>query len=556
LRWTSVLTILAMLAVVPTTAAQGEDIPGYTFEEGVDGGTMTGAWVGPCCTGVDSTNPISGSVGAQDFNQNVYQPLVTYLIDPETGGYGDLLPFLATDWQTSDDGLVWTFSLREGVTWHDGTPFTADDVIFTLTLCNDPEVGCTYGAGISGIEGAQAFKDGTAETISGLAAPDPSTVTITLAAPNSEFLDALTVIPMLQKASLGEIPPAEVTASTYWSTPGQAMGTGPFMITDYSAGQFLELSRYDDYWGGRPHLDKILRRQFQDPATALVAFDAGEIDLTYLTADEVAREQTNENARIIAGPSQVDNAIVFNQTAHEAFASKEFRQAMQHAIDRESILANLYGGGGETLDCLFGNPDHQGTKTYEYDPDKARELLATAGIDPATLPEFVFDTYYNDPLSLNVMTAIQQNWADIGFKVRIEQMEPSAWVKKYYDDGASQISFLGAQNAPTGNVATTYFLSTSDYEGGNGSNGWVGWHYDNPEADRLIKEGVEALDPADATAAYQQLCTLLAEDIPWNVMWQTTRYFIVNNRIGNFYLTPAPGGGAYYNASEKWFIKP
>jgi peptide/nickel transport system substrate-binding protein len=194
--------------------------------------------------------------------------------------------------------------------------------------------------------------------------------------------------------------------------------------------------------------------------------------------------------------------------------------------------------------------------SYDYDPDKARELLATAGIDPATLGEVVFDTYYNDPLSLNVMTAIQANWADIGFNVRIEQMEPSAWVEKYYNQGASQISFLGAQNAPTGNVATTYFLSTSDYEGGNGSNGWKGWHYDNPAADRLIREGVEALDPAESTAAFQQLCTLLAEDIPWNVMWQTTRYFIVNNRIGNFYLTPAPGGGAYYNASEKWFIKP
>jgi peptide/nickel transport system substrate-binding protein len=552
-----VLTVVAMLGVVATTAAQSEDIPGYTFEEGVDGGTMTGAWVGPCCTGVDSANPISGSVGAQDFNQNVYQPLVTYAIDPETGGYGELLPFLATSWETSDDGLTWTFHLRDGVTWHDGTPFTADDVIFTLTLCNNSDVGCTYGAGISGISGAAAYKDGSSETISGLAAPDPLTVTIETDAPNAGMLDALTVIPMLQKSSLGQIAPAEIKESTYWSTPGTAMGTGPFMVSDYSPGQFMELSRYDDYWGGRAHLDKILRREFKDPATALIAFDAGEVDLTYLTADEVAREQSNTNARIIPGPSQVDNAIVFNQTANEAFANPDFRHAMQHAIDRDSIIANLYGGGGEKLDCLFGNPAYHGTETtYDYDPDKARELLQTAGIDVTTLPEFVFDTYYNDPLSLNVMTAIQQNWADIGFKVRIEQMEPSAWVKKYYDDGASQISFLGAQNGPDGNIATTYYLSTSDYEGGNGSNGWVGWHYDSPAADELILKGRETFDTAGRAEAYQELCKVLSDDMPWNIMWQTTRYFIVNNRIGNFYLTPAPGGGAYYNASEKWFIKP
>ena len=114
-------------------------------------------------------------------------------------------------------------------------------------------------------------------------------------------------------------------------------------------------------------------------------------------------------------------------------------------------------------------------------------------------------------------------------------MDPAAWIKQYYDDGASQISFIGAQNGPDGNIATTYFLSTSDYEGGNGSNGWKGWHYDNPEADELILQGRATIDPAAAAEAYQELCAVLADDMPWNVMWQTTRYFIVNNRIGNFY---------------------
>jgi peptide/nickel transport system substrate-binding protein len=429
--------------------------------------------------------------------------------------------------------------------------------VFTLTLCNDSKVGCTYGAGISGITGAGDYKSGKATSISGITSPDPQTVVVATDAPNAGMLDALSVIPMLQKKSLGAIAPDQVTKSPYWTTPGQATGTGPFKVTGYQAGQFMELSRFDDYWGGKPLLDKIIRKEYKDPATALIAFDKGEVQLTYLTADEVNREQSNAAARIIAGPSQVDNAVVFNQTVNPAFANKDFRHAMQYAIDRDSIITNLYNGKGDKLDCLFGNPAYHGKETtYAYDPEKAKSLLQTAGIDPSTLPEFTFDTYYNDPLSLNVMTAIQENWAAVGFKVKIQQMDPAAWVKKYYDDGKSQISFLGAQNGPDGNIATTYFLSTSDYAGGNGSNGWKGWKYSNPQADTLIKQGRETVDASARAGVYQDLCAVLSDDMPWNIMWQTTRYFIVSNKVGNFFLTPAPGGGAYYNASEKWFIKP
>ena len=203
----------------------------------------------------------------------------------------------------------------------------------------------------------------------------------------------------------------------------------------------------------------------------------------------------------------MDNAIVFNQTVDPAFAKKEFRQAMEYAIDRDSIIKNLYNGNGTPLSCLLGNPAYHGTEeTYAYDPEKAKALLATAGVDPSTLREFTFDTYYNDPLSLNVMTAIQANWQALGFKVKIQQMDPAAWVEKYYNQGKSEISFLGAQNGPDGNIAAGYYLSTADYEGGNGSNGWKGWKYDNPAADDLINKGSAVFDPAARAAIYQDLC--------------------------------------------------
>jgi len=551
--------LIAVVALLLSAGAPSSlaTAAGASFSQATTaGGTFTGAWVGPCCVGIANANPLIAG-GDQHFLSKIYEPLVTYSIDKTTGGYGPIVPALAKDWTTSTDGLTWTFHLQPNVTWQDGSPFTADDVIFTLTLCESPNVGCVYGGGISNITGAADVKNGKSTTLAGVAAPDPQTVTITTDTPNAAMLDALSVIWIVQKKSLSSIPIDQITKSPYWTTPGQAVGTGPFKITNYVDGQFMELSRYDGYWRGKPVLDKIVRREFKDPATALLAFDKGEIDFTYVTADEVTREQSNTNATIIAGPSQVDNAIVFNPLVNPAFGNKLFKQAMEFAIDRKSIITNLYNGEGQALPCLFGNPAYVApdTEMYDYNPDKAKALIAQSGVDMGSLPTFTFDTYYNDPLSLNVMTAIQKNWADIGFNVTIKQMDSAAWTNQFYNQGKSEVSFEGAQNGPDGNIAATYFLSTASQESGAGNNGWKGYVYSNPQVDTLINQGRSTFDPAQRATIYQSLCKVLADDLPWNIMWQTTRYWIVSNKVQNFQLTPAPGGGSYYDAAETWSIQ-
>src|SRR5439155_20135593 len=141
---------------------------------------------------------------------------------------------------------------------------------------------------------------------------------------------------------------------------------------------------------------------------------------------------------------------------------------------RKSMIDNLYNGAGQTLPCLFGNPSYVAadTEMYDYNPDTAKALIQQSGVDIASLPTFTFDTYYNDPLSLNVMTAIQQNWADIGFNVTIKQMDSAAWTNQYYNQGASQVSFIGAQNGPDGNMAAPVFLSPASQRSAPGNNGW------------------------------------------------------------------------------------
>jgi len=555
----------ASVAPSPSSAAVAP-VPGYSFDPNPPtGGTFTGAWAGPCCVGIANANPLIAG-GDQQWLSLIYEPLVTYSIDPKTNGYGPIIGALAQSWETSTDGLTWTFHLQPGVKWQDGTPFTAADVVYTLTLCETKAVSCVYAGGISNITGAAAVKAGTATTLSGVAAPDPMTVTIHTDTPNAAMLDALSVIWIVQQASVSKLTPASLDKDPYWTTPndatgkGGAQGTGPFFVSQYTAGQFEELAANPLYWRGAPHLANIIRKEFADPATALIAFDAGQVEHAYLTADEVKRESANANARILAGPSQVDNAVVFNPNANPAFANKLFRQAMEYAIDRQSIIKNLYNGNGVALPCLFGNPADTTPAQlamYPYDPAKAKALIAQAGIDMSKLPTFTFDTYYNDPLSLSVMTAIQANWAAVGLNVKIDQMDPAAWTKQYYNDGKSQISFLGAQNgAADANIASTYFLSTARFDTGAGDNGWKGYAYSNPQVDTLLKSGVSTFDPAARATIYQQLCGILATDLPWNIMWQTTRYFIVSTKIGNFYETPAPGGGSFYAGAEQWYVKP
>ena len=513
------------------------------------GGTFVAAWVGPCCLDVDTNNALAAG-GDYHWWNKIYGRLFTYEVDGDR--YGALTGDHAESWSTSEDGLTWTIKLRDGITWHDGTPFTADDVKFTIELCSNPAAGgCVWS--FSMIEGVDAIKDGSATEASGIKVVDPLTLEITTTAPFSLLPDALSEIFLLPKHSLGAVPVDQIAGSDWWTT--QAIGTGPFKWSKYTPGQSIELVRNDDYWRGAPKLDGIIRRQFADPASALIAFEAGEIDMTYVTADEVARLEESGVGSVRPGPSGVDNFISVNPIKHPELGSPEVKQALLQAIDRQSIIENIYGGAAELVPCLYGRPNLTGdTPMWEYDPEAAKAKLAEAGVDLSALGELTWDTYYNDPLSANVMAAIQANWAEIGFNVKLNPMDPSAWTQKFYDDGGSDLSFAGGANGPTGNRAYQYFHSKSAWPGGN--NGFNGFSYSNPELDALLDAAPAEFDQAKQDAIYQEACGILANDLPWIYLWQTVRYHIVSNAMNNVIIIPAAGGGSYYDAVETWTKTP
>jgi ABC-type transport system substrate-binding protein len=531
---------------------------------GTPGGTFTGAFVGPCCVGVDNMNPMSAG-GDYEFLHFIWEHLVTYTVVPNTvstnpfsGQYGPLTPELADTWEVSSDQLTWTFKLHPGIKWSDGTDLTSADVKFSFELCLNPKVGpCYPGGSMTSIKGAEAVTKGTATELSGVQAPDPQTVTIETTAPNSLLPYNVMDLFILQKSSLKDIPAETMEKNDYFRTPGKAIGTGPFIVSAYSAGQSMELTRNDNYWRAKPYLDKIIRREFKDTASALIAFETGEVDYTYVTADEVERARTITSGTILPGPSGVDLDIVLNPLKNKDFTDKRVRQAFLYAIDRKSILQNIYHIPDPVLlSCLFLDPalNPPDVHKYDFDPEKAKALLAEAKVDPASWGELDFDTYYGDQGSLDAMTAIQSNLADVGIKVKINQMDSASWSKKFYDDGASTMSMIGGDG---GGAAGGYGLGTLSSKSAwpKGGNGWKGYSYKNDELDAALDAVGKEFDATKRQALLQDVCRIDAEEQPFINLWATTRYWFINNRIANFVSTPGPGMGNYYKAAETWHIR-
>jgi peptide/nickel transport system substrate-binding protein len=512
---------------------------------------LTAAWAGPCCNGVDWLTPWDGG-GDAHWLDKIYGRLTTWSV--KDNQYDQLIGDLADTWEASADKLTWTFNLRKGVTWHDGEPFTANDVKFSFDLCLNPKSTlnpCQYGAPLYTLVGAKDVQDGKATEISGVKVVDDNTITLTFTAPNALFPINISELFILPQHALKDIPVDTLKTSDYWKT--KQIGTGPFKWSNYTAGQSIELVAFDNYWRGRPKLDKIIRREFQDLAAGLLAFDAGELDFIYITADEVERETQNANATVIGAVSGVDNTIVLNWVKHPEFANVKFRQALEYAIDRQSIVDTIYGGNAVLQGCIYASPALLGSvEPYPFDPAKAKALLAESGVDIAKLGEINMMSYYTDQLSGNVMAAILKNWADnLGMKTgKVQQLDSIASDKAYRTDATFDTYFQGNANGPTGDRARNYFTTASAYPAGG--NGYKGYFYKNPAMDDLINQAGAEFDDAKQTALYNQACQIMHDDLPWTWLWATKRFHVVSNKIHNIILIPAAGGGSYYDAVETW----
>src|SRR5689334_1302328 len=429
------------------------------------------------------------TLGEFQVLSNVYEGLTLY--DPKSL---QPIPGLAEKWDISSDGLKYTFHLRKGVKFQNGREVTADDVLFSFNRLADPKQATTYATGLilGAVAGFNDVNTGAATEMSGVKAVDPSTVEITLTQPDSSFLAQLTMVP-------AAIIPKEATTDPQ-AFAEKPVGTGPFMVKEWVHQDHITLDANPDYWGGKPQIDEVVMRVIPLKSEALVEFTAGNLDMVVVPPSDVARLKADTS---MAGRIQDQSIVsIFWLTYNlnrPPLDNLKVRQAMNFAIDRDSIVKNILQGQG----VAANGPIPPGLSAYDpnyhyytYDIDKAKSLLTEAGFPNGIDVEF---RTWNDEVETRVLTAVQASWAEAGIRATFNRTEYTAYINDMqeckYQIGTSSWT---ADYAAADNLIIPIPLTDLSPEGQACGYGQV------PDVKKYALQALAAPVGPDADALYQK----------------------------------------------------
>ena len=429
---------------------------------------------------------------------------VAYVFDGLTRFTPDakLEPALAERWDVSPDGRTYTFHLRRNVTFHDGTPFAARHVIQSWQRVLDPATRSGGAAMLSSIEGAGAFADRQASSVTGLSAPNDSTLVVKLSQP-------LAIFPTLLAMPIAAIVPDSIPPN-FGERP---IGTGPWRLVEWRHDDYLLFARNESYWDGPPEADSLLARIIPDPSTSVAEFETGNVDLLYVPEGESRRWQEpggpGDRAQI-QSVSALRLWYVGINVTRGPLRDVRVRQAINHAIDVQTIVDRLIGGRGRlaagVIPPALGGADTT-RAPYRFDAARARQLLAQAGYPNGIDVEL---WHSQDPAFTDVAEAIQAYLREAGIRATLVQREAAAMraaarngetdlvVKDWYADYPDAENFL-------------YPLLHGDNAGQNGAN--VSF-YDDPVYDSLVTAARVESDSARRVALYRQADEKAFADAP------------------------------------------
>ena len=464
-------------------------IPGVALAAPVSGGTLT--------VNIGTEPPvlvlIAHTAGAVvNVSAKITEGLLTYDFDfnPQ--------PLLATEWKVSEDGLTYNFKLREGVKWHDGKDFTADDVAFSIQTLKEVHP-----------RGRATFAPVEAINVLG-----PHEVELKLAKPAPYLLKAFA-------SSESPIVPKHLYEGTKvpeneWNL--KPVGTGPFVFKEWQRGNYVLLEKNPNYWdAGKPYLDQIIFRFITDPAASVAALEAGEILLTTtgtVPVTDIARLKADPRFAFETRGFGYINSISrleFN-FENKYLANPKVRQAIAHAIDRQFVVDTIYLGQAKALNgpvspslSAFFDPD---LPVYEYDPKKAEALLDEAGFprgaDGTRFSLTVDPTQPAGPYKQAAEYFVQA-LDKVGIKATLRTQDFGAFVKRVYTDRDFDLAYEGMSNLfdPTVGIQRLYW-SKNFKPGVPFSNGA---HYESAETDKLLEAAAVEVDPKkryDLFAAFQK----------------------------------------------------
>ena len=411
------------------------------------------------------------AAGTKEVMFNVFEGLMKPT--PE----GDLIPAVAEKYEVSDDQLVYTFTIRDGIKFHNGQPVTAGDVVNSITRCIEPSE-----AGVLAVEPLSAV-----EKVTGM---DERTVQIRLKEPNTEFLAYLTLA----------ILPAE-----YDGQDTAPVGTGPFKFVSRAAQDNIVLERFDDYWGEKAYLDKVTYKIIENADSILMSLQSGAVDLfAHLTSTQVA--QLGDEFNIEEGTMNLVQAMYLNN-AVAPFDDVRVRQALCYAIDRQQILDLAFDGYGSLIGSsmypAFGKYfDDSLTNYYTYDVEKAKALLADAGYPDGFSMTITVPSNYQP--HLDTAQVIVEQLKQVGITAEILPVTWESWLNDTYMGRQFQATVVGVDaSTMTARALLERFTSTA-------GNNFI--NYNNAEYDAFFQEAVSAADDAAQTAAYKKAEANLTEN--------------------------------------------
>lgn len=431
------------------------------------------------------------------LSENLHAGLLKY--DEDT----NLTPYVAERYEISDDNLTYTFYLRENAKWHNGRPIVASDFKQGWERYLDPDIAAQAGADYLGsIVGAEDILDGKTEELAGVEVVDDHTLKVTTVEPDPAFL-------LRMATPFAWVVPPESVVEGQPEWVDQPVGGGPFKFVEWKTNEKVVLEAWDDFWLGRPSIDRIEYLIVPDPATAMAMYEAGELDVVAVTGADLQRvsqdPQLSQELQFWTRAQLVYYGL--NMYKVDVFQDQRVRQAFNYALDKETIidklLFNAYqpGTGLVPPGIPEYNPDLEG---YDYNPEKARELLAEAGYpDGAGFPTLQVTSDARFATESEGFAAQMKENLNIDIEVNI--VERGEMVKGLWDHNTWDIFRWGwTADFPSAEVWTHQLLHS-----GLGSN-FFG--YENPDFDVLVDEARVTLDEQERIRLWQEAEEIAMEE--------------------------------------------
>jgi peptide/nickel transport system substrate-binding protein len=463
--------------------------------QGVDLGRGSGNLIAAIGGEPDQLDPQKTSAY---FSFEVLENVFDTLVAPDANL--EMKPALAERWELSSDQLTWTFHLRNGVTFHDGTPLRADDVVYSYRRIIDEK--------LSNVDKFSAVTD--------VQAVDPATVVIRVKQPTPNLLTNLGGFKGMAIVLRSNVESGQIAT--------HPVGTGPFAFVSRKSGDNIVLKANPNYWGGAPKIPGVTFQFISEPSTALSALQAGEIDWTdSVPTQRVTQLRNDDSIHLAVTPSNDYWYLALNE-AKPPWNDSRVRQAIAYAIDRKAIVqATSYGTAvANQLAIPDGNPWFAPYGKYDLDLDKAKSLLAEAGGAPKAMDMLVTSEY---PQTVTAAQVIADNLAPLGITVNIRTVDMATWLDQQ-NSGNFDMLMMGW----LGNIDPDDFYYAQHHTGGTSN----AQKFSNPDVDRLLDAGRSETDQNARRDDYAKAAAIIADQASYIYLYNPSVIQAWNTKLTGY----------------------